>query len=87
MRDRNEALDCRVYAYAALKIINPSLKPKKTMPIQRKKIENDEPPEMEEVPHPPKVQEKENPPPVEKPVKKVNTVKIKRNRTNWVKKW
>lgn len=37
-RDRNEALDCRVYAYAALKIVNPNL----PRLAQRLKVEDDD---------------------------------------------
>lgn len=61
---RNEALDCRVYAYAALKIMNPSLK----RLAERLKVGPDGVYQPESMPEIPKKQLPEPPKPAQKPV-------------------
>jgi phage terminase large subunit GpA-like protein len=76
-RSRNEALDCRVYAYAALKIANPRLKKPKDL----------EAPIMVEVPPPPLPTPVESPP-VETLKKKKHTDPIRKTaKKNWVQNY
>lgn len=77
---RNEALDCRVYAYAALKIMNPSFK----RLAERLKVADSEAfkqpenqPKKAEKPRPQRVRQPENPPEEPKPAT-VETVRVER---------
>lgn len=96
-RDRNEALDCRQYAYAALKIINPSMKrlsERLKMPeIEEKRPEIVKKPPVLAIKRSPEVAQKqpEIPPQDEKPAPPQNKA-IKRSaaakkRGGWVNGW
>ena len=96
-RDRNEALDCRVYAYAALKILNPNLKRLadrlKVDPEVEHEDEAPAEPKRQPVTAPkPKAQEK---PPEEEPAPAKQTKRIRqshrvrnsRKSGGWVNNW
>lgn len=83
-RPRNEALDCRVYAYAALKIINPSFRHLAQRFTGSEQQETAVAP-VDRAPSPALPYD-------EKPARAENTVRVKRSsslrrRGNWVKNW
>lgn len=97
-RPRNEALDCRQYAYAALKIANPSMK----RAAQRLGVQLKAEPVQEQLPAPapvvPPAPANDNPPPLRKNPQEeskaqvAETVHVKRSsrlrkRGGWVNNW
>jgi phage terminase large subunit GpA-like protein len=92
---RNEALDCRVYAYAALKVMNPSFKRLEERLKVAQVVESEPQPEEKPTAKPVKAAPSEKPQEDKKPVKPENTTVIKARRTlknrksgkNFAKTW
>lgn len=79
IRPRNEALDCRVYAYAALKILNPNLaKIKERLEMKEAEIDKNQ---LEQ----PLQKVEKQAPQEQEPEKK--TKKPKRRKSNFVNRW
>lgn len=83
-RPRNEALDCRVYAYAALKIASPSLKRHAARLAEYERTE-----EREEVDAPSSISVPPEPPPAEAktPKRKTRRKASRPRRKSWVNHW
>lgn len=86
-RPRNEALDCRVYAYAALKIASPNIR----RHAERLKVMSDE--EGQEGKEKP-IKKRDKPEPVEEPLpaegqkpKRKTRRRTSRSRKSWVNNW
>jgi len=91
-RDRNEPLDCRVYSFAALKILNPNL-PRAAKRLAVPDADEQAAPKPDTLTLPARVSIKENPP--EEPKDAGNDTggkrrfrkKSRRGAGGWVKKW
>ena len=80
-RPRNEALDCRVYALAALKIVNPSFRrAAERLGVQAERMIEKEP-EATEKP------QEESPPTVAETVRKIKRSPALKRRGNWATQW
>lgn len=88
-RPRNEALDCRVYAYAAFKIASPSLKRHSARLAEYEKREEADHQGDEEAAQAPQNKPLPEPPPAEtKPLKRKTRRKRKRpSGKSWVNNW
>lgn len=83
-RPRNEALDCRVYALAALKIVNPSYRrAADRLGLLQAKIEEN----AVETPETPEKPQEESPPTVAETVRKIKRPAALKRRGNWATQW
>lgn len=82
-RPRNEALDCRVYAYAALKIASPNLK------RHAARLDSYENPEPDQTPNAasPEPPPADAPAPTRKTKRKTSKARPGRKRSSWVNNW
>jgi len=87
-RPRNEALDCRVYAYAALKIANPSFRrAAERLGNVLEARKNDALARLPEPEKPKENPQEEKPPTVSETVRKIKRSSTLKKRGNWATNW